>query len=241
MELSGRVALISGGARGLGAATARLFVAEGASVVIGDILDDEGARTAAALGDAGTFTHLDVRDESDWQRAIAMIDARFGRLDILVNNAGVLRRGSLKTFSRADFDDIMAINVTGAFLGTKYAAPLMERQKSGSIVNVSSNYGIQASHALHGYVASKFALRGLTKSTAAELARSGVRVNSVHPAAMKTDMVPGLTDDAAMNRLGRIPLPEEVAKTVLFLASDQSSFSTGAEFLVDGGQTQLER
>jgi 3alpha(or 20beta)-hydroxysteroid dehydrogenase len=239
-RLDGKVAIISGGARGQGAAEAALFVAEGARVVIGDVLDAEGKETAATLGDAAAFVHLDVTDEDSWQGIVAETEARFGPAGVLVNNAGVLSFGRVDQIELAEFERLMRVNVHGVFLGIKSVAPSMRRAGGGSIVNISSTSGLQGLPFLGAYVASKWAVRGLTKTAAIDLGADGIRVNSVHPGGIDTPMIAGSNDDAPFYR--RLPVPrmgtsEEVARAVLFLASDESSYTTGAELAVDGGAT----
>ena len=243
-DLEGKVALISGGARGMGAAEARLFVAEGGRVVIGDVLDDEGKATAAAIGDSAHYVHLDVTQEADWQSVVAETEARFGRLDVLVNNAGVLRFGLLDDTELADYEFVIRINQIGVFLGMKSVVAAMRRAGGGSIVNISSMAGLRGIGGALAYTASKFAVRGMTKVAAIELGSSNIRVNSVHPGGVETPMAASMEagdQEAEASEanftfpLARIGQPEEVAQLVLFLASEKSSYSTGAEFLVDGG------
>jgi 3alpha(or 20beta)-hydroxysteroid dehydrogenase len=240
-DLEGKVALISGAARGMGAAEARLFVAEGGRVVIGDVLDEEGERVAAELGEAAIFVHLDVTQEADWQKAVAKAESTFGKLDVLVNNAGILRFGMLEETELEEYELVIRINQTGVFLGMKTAAPAMRRAGAGSMVNISSLAGMKGIGGAVAYTASKYAVRGMTKTAAIELGSAGIRVNSVHPGGIETPMTspvgassePGAQEYSyPIPRIGR---PEEVAQLVLWLASDKSSYSTGAEFLVDGG------
>jgi len=235
-RVSGKVALISGGARGLGAAMARRLVEEGAQVVIGDVLNDEGKALAAELGEACRYVHLDVTRAQHWDAAVAVAVDEFGGLDVLVNNAGIVNFGPIEEYTLESWNTIIAVNLTGVFLGIKAAVPMIIRSKAGSIINVSSTAGLQGYEALPGYVAAKFGVRGLTKSVALDLGKYNVRVNSVHPGAIATPMTAGLDVPQNHVALHRIGQATEVANLVLFLASDESSFSTGAEFLTDGGE-----
>ena len=248
MRLEGKVAFISGGAQGMGAAEARLFAAEGAMVAIGDVLEEEGRRVAAQIGEAGgkaIFLALDVTSESQWQDAIASTVAEFGKLDILVNNAGIVGHGTVENTTVADWDRVMDINAKGVFLGTKSAIPELRRAGGGSIINISSQLGlVGVDNSSPQYQASKGAVRLLTKATAIQYAAEGIRANSVHPGPIVTPMTESGRADPERNRLtlSRIPLgrygePEDVAYGVLFLASDESSFMTGSELVIDGGWT----
>ena len=248
MRLEGKVALISGGARGMGAAEARLFAREGASVVIGDLLEEEGRRLEAQIGEAGghaLFLRLDVTSESDWTNAVAAAVSRFGKLDILVNNAGIGGGGGMVEETTVEaWDRVMDVNAKGVFLGTKAAIPEMRRAGGGSIVNISSVYGLVGSGGSSAYHASKGAVRLLTKSTAIQYAGEGIRANSVHPGIIDTPMTAAILADPERNRrwlsgtpLGRRGEPDDVAYGVLFLASDESSFMTGSELVIDGGWT----
>lgn len=234
-RLSGKIALISGGARGMGESHARMFVAEGAKVVIGDILVEDGERLARELGDSAVFIHLDVTCYESWQSAVELAQKTFGGLNVLVNNAGIINFGPLTEYSIDDWKKIIDVNLTGQFLGVKAATPLLVDSAPSSIINVSSTAGFQGISALHGYTASKFGVRGLTKSVALELASQDVRANSVHPGTVSTPMNAGLdvADFNPMRRMGRV---EEVSKLLIYLASDESSFTTGTEFLIDGGE-----
>ncbi|MGW6121850.1 glucose 1-dehydrogenase [Nocardia sp. NPDC055165] len=236
-RLAGKVAVISGGARGMGAAHARRFVAEGASVVIGDVLDDEGATVAKELGDAVAYRHLDVREPEQWVGIVAAAVEEFGGLHVLVNNAGIVNGNLLVDFALDEWQRIIDINLTGTFLGMQAAVPAMKEAGGGSIVNISSVEGMRGSPGLHGYTATKFAVRGLTKSAALELAPQGIRVNSVHPGLISTPMTEGIPADFLQIPLARAAEPDEVSALVAYLASDESSYSTGAEFVVDGGLT----
>ncbi|HEX8803479.1 MAG TPA: glucose 1-dehydrogenase [Acidimicrobiales bacterium] len=239
-RLDGKVAIITGGARGQGAAEARLFVAEGARVLIGDVLDAEGEAVAAELGDAAVYTHLDVTDEAQWDAAVALAEERFGPVTVLVNNAGVLLFEAVHKTDPADFERIMRINVHGVFLGMRAVTAPMAGAGGGSIVNISSTAGLTGLPYLAAYVASKWAVRGLTKSAAIDLGHKGIRVNSVHPGGIDTPMIAGTTSDAPFYKrlpVARMGSAEEAARAVLFLASDEASYTTGAELAVDGGAT----
>ncbi|MGX1778685.1 glucose 1-dehydrogenase [Nocardia brasiliensis] len=236
-RLTGKVALISGGARGMGAAHARALVAEDARVVLGDVLDEEGTAVAKELGDAATYVHLDVREPDAWQGAVTEAVQRYGALNVLVNNAGIANGNLLVDFDLAEWQRIIDINLTGTFLGMRAATPAMIEAGGGSIINISSVEGMRGSPGLHGYVATKFAVRGLTKSTALELAQYKIRVNSVHPGLITTPMTENIPAEFLQIPLARAADPSEVAALITFLASDESSYSTGAEFVVDGGLT----
>lgn len=236
-RVEGKVALISGGARGMGAADARALVAEGAKVVVGDVLDEEGGKLAAELGDAVRFVHLDVTDPQQWQAAVDTAVETFGKLDVLVNNAGIANANSLRDFPLADWQRIIDVNLTGTFLGMQAAVAPMTTAGGGSIINIASIEGMRGSPGLYGYVASKFGVRGLTKAAALELAPSNIRVNTVLPGLVRTRMTIGIPDDLLQIPLGRGAKPAEVAACVLYLASDESAYSTGADFVVDGGLT----
>ena len=247
-RLDGKVAIISGGARGQGATEARMLAMEGASVVFGDILDDEGRQVEAQireLGGEATYVHLDVTSEADWQSAVDTAVSAYGKLNVLVNNAGILIRKTLEETTGEDWDRIMSINAKGVFLGTRAAIPAMREAGGGSIVNISSTAGLVSSPSgSASYTATKGAVRLLTKSTAIQYAREGIRCNSVHPGPIETDMIQDSLSDPAqmelrMQRLpmGRVGKPEEVAYGVIYLASDESSFVTGSELVIDGGTT----
>lgn len=244
-RLNGKVALISGAARGQGAAEARLFAAEGASVVLGDVLDDEGEAVAAEIGERALYQRLDVTSETDWSTAAESACERFGGIDILVSNAGIspMPRPIVDT-DPAEYRRVLDINLIGAFLGIRATAPHMDSGgHGGSIILISSVNGFVGAGGIAGYVTSKFGLRGLAKVAALELGRQGIRVNSVHPGPIDTPMVqpeswggfdmrPAL---ASTSPLGRIGQPEEVAELVCWLASDDSAYCTGSEFVIDGG------
>jgi 3alpha(or 20beta)-hydroxysteroid dehydrogenase len=244
-RLDGKVALITGGARGQGAAEARLMVSEGARVMLGDVLDHEGELLAKELGEAAAYLHHDVTSESDWSAVVAATTARFGRLDVLVNNAGVFLVMPMAMTSLEEYMRVVNVNQVGVFLGMTAVTETMVSQGSGSIVNISSVAGLRGARGLIAYTASKFAVRGMTKVAALELAPFGVRVNSVHPGIIDTPMLSQLRDAAGGDEravsgripVGRIADADEVARLVLYLASDESAYSTGSEFVVDGGMT----
>ena len=247
MRLEGKVALISGGARGMGAAEARLFAREGARVAVGDLLEEEGARLESEIAEAGgdcIFIRLDVTSEESWANAVELTVSRYGRLDVLVNNAGVYQKARVEDTTLEGWDRVMAINAAGPFLGTKAAVPAMRDSGGGSIVNISSTAGLVGSLHSTAYTASKGAVRLLTKATAVQCAGDGIRANSVHPGPIDTDMLAAVYSDPEerRRRVSRIPMGregtvEEVAYGVLFLASDESSFMTGSELVIDGGAT----
>jgi len=248
MRLTGKVALISGGARGMGAAEARLFAAEGAKVVIGDVLEAQGREVEAEIKAAGgeaVFVRLDVTHEADWQRAVETAVRQFGQLHILVNNAGVSGQGRVEDVTLEEWNRVMDINSTGVFLGTKTAIPAMRQAGGGSIVNISSQLGlVGVDNSSPQYQASKGSVRLLTKATAIQYAQDGIRVNSVHPGPIETPMTEARRSDPEVRALtlARIPLgrygqPDDVAMGVLYLASDEASFITGSELVIDGGWT----
>ncbi|MCB1264573.1 MAG: glucose 1-dehydrogenase [Mycobacterium sp.] len=230
-----KVALISGGARGMGAADARMLVAEGAKVVLGDILDEQGAALAAELGDSARYVHLDVTSAEDWAGAVETAVNTFGKLNVLVNNAGIAQAAPLKTVDMTRWQKVLDVNLTGPMLGIKAVIEPMVAAGGGSIINISSIEGLRGAVWMHSYVASKWGLRGLTKSAALELAPEKIRVNSIHPGFIRTPMTKHLPDNIVSAPMGRPGTPDEVATFVVFLASDESSFSTGAEYVVDGG------
>lgn len=238
LRFAERTVLITGGARGMGASHVRAFVAEGARVVIADILDDEGHKLAAELGDWAYYVHLDVSDIAHWQTAVQTTESRFGPVHVLVNNAGI--GGTPATVVDTDLDEwhrVLGINLDGTFFGIKTAVPSIIRAGGGAIVNVSSFAGLMGSPLLGGYAASKFAVRGLTKVAAMELGPLGIRVNSIHPGYIRTPLLEGIPDEAIRGRLAieRIASPDDVTPVVLFAASDDARYCTGAEFAVDGG------
>lgn len=242
-RLDGKVCLVTGAARGQGAAEARLFAAEGGVVWLTDVLDAEGADVASAIG--GTYRHLDVRDETGWAGLVEEMVDTCGRVDVLVNNAGIFASGRHFEIDVAAFERVMDVNCLGVFLGMRAVSPVMRQQGSGSIINISSLAGLTGGIGAFAYTTSKWAVRGMTKAAAAENGRRNVRVNSIHPGLIDTDMLqqlPGAEDEARMTRripLGRAAQAEEVARLALFLASDESSYSTGAEFVIDGGLNAL--
>ena len=250
MRLQDKVAIITGGARGQGEAEARMFAREGAKVVFGDVLDDEGRQVEAEIAAAGgeaVYVRLDVTDEDSWREAVGTAVSRFGKVDILVNNAGIASWNAGDDASVAEWDRIMEINAKGVFLGTKAVIPAMRAAGGGSIVNISSISGMVGQTNIHpGYNASKGAVRILTKSTAVQHAAEGIRCNSIHPGPVKTPMTErnwsnpeGLRATERRTPLGRYAEPDEIAYGVLFLASDESSFMTGSEMVIDGGMTAL--
>ena len=247
MRLEGKVALISGGARGMGAEEAKLFAREGAKVVIGDILEEEGRRTEAEVNELGgecLFVRLDVTNEAQWQGAVAATVARFGKLDILVNNAGIFLGNPVEDTTSQEWDQIMDINAKGVFLGTKLAIPEMRKAGGGSIINISSVAGLVGNPYSSAYNASKGAVRLLTKSTAIQYAKDGIRANSIHPGVIETPMTQDVVNDPsfkefrlATNPIPRLGQPADIAYGALYLASDESSFVTGSELVIDGGRT----
>ena len=248
MRLEGKVALISGGSRGMGACEAELFVQEGAKVVIGDVRDDEGNALAEKIAEGGgeaVFVHLDVTSEADWATAVNEAVTRYGKLDVLVNNAGVSARGSIEETSVDDWDRVMNINAKGVFLGTKTAIPEMRKAGGASIINISSQLGLVGmGDSSPQYQSSKGAVRIFSKSAAIQYASEGIRVNSVHPGPIVTPMTEARRSDAAVQQrmISRIPLGRygesaDVAYGVLYLASDESTFVTGSELVIDGGWT----
>ena len=248
MRLSGKVAFISGGARGMGEVEARLFAENGAKVAIGDVLEAEGRQVAADIGASGgdaMFVSLDVTSDADWERAIAATVERYGRLDVLVNNAGISGRGMVEDTRVEDWERVMDVNAKGVFLGTRYAIPEMQKAGGGSIINISSQLGLVGTdNSSPQYQASKGAVRIFTKTTAIQYAPDRIRANSVHPGPIVTPMTEERRADPATRELmlSRIPLarygqPIDVAYGVLYLASDESSFVTGSELVIDGGWT----
>lgn len=234
-RLEGKVALVSGGARGMGAAHVREIVSEGGRVVIGDILDAEGEALAKELGGSARFIRLDVTSEKEWDAAVALAVAEFGKLNILINNAGICTGGSIQEFTLEEWNRIIGINLTGQFIGIRAATPALIDAAPSSIINVSSTAGIEGISGLHGYSASKFAVRGLTRCVAIELADKGVRANTICPGTIATPMNEGL-DVSGFNPMNRKADSREVAKLVVFLASDESPFISGSDVVIDGAE-----
>jgi len=240
-RLDGKVAIITGGARGMGAAHVRRFVGEGAKVVFTDILAEEGRALATELGGNALFLKHDVANESDWDRVVAEAESAFGPVDVLVNNAGIAPNKPLEETAEAEYRRVIDINQVSVFLGMKAVIGSMRKTKNGSIVNISSLAGLIAGRNQIAYVASKFAVRGMTKAAALEFGEYGIRVNSIHPGIIATPMTMNdetramLAEISKTIPLGRVANPEEVSNLVLFLASDESSYSTGSEFVIDGG------
>ena len=241
-RLAGKVAIVTGGARGMGEATVRLFVENGAKVVIGDVLDEDGQALADELGDAADFVHMDVSQQQDWDNAIARAQS-FGDYNVLVNNAAILHMASITDTSEEDYLRVVRVNQLGTFLGIRSSIEPMKAAGGGSIVNVSSIDGLHSAAGLCAYSSSKWAVRGLTKNAAIELGQYGIRVNSVHPGGIWTAMGgKGSMSEEEMSQsvysefpIPRVGRPEEVAYVSLFLATDEASYSTGSEFVADGG------
>ena len=235
-RMAGRVALVTGGARGRGAATVRRLVAEGAEVIITDVLDAEGEALAAEIGDKVIYEHLDVTDEAGWEKVAEAAKAKFGPVTALVNNAGIVLQAPIDTTTAEDFRKVLDVNVTGVFLGIKAIVPQMVEAGGGAIVNISSAAGLVGMPHLGAYCASKWGVRGMTKSAALDLGHRGIRVNSIHPGAIRTPMAAGIEDEHLGNQaIQRVGEPEEIASAVAFLVSDDAQDITGAELAVDGG------
>lgn len=238
--------IVTGGARGMGASHVRGFIGEGASVVIADVSDNDGQALADELGDQAFFQHLDVSDQTQWANTITAAEEMFGPVSVLVNNAGVLIPGSIEDLPLETWQKVIGINLTGQFLGIQAVIPSMRRAGNGSIVNISSVTGLKGVAGIGAYVASKWGLRGLTKTAALELARDGIRVNSIHPGFVQTAMTTTKRADGApllgdfssslsVLAMPRMADPDEITRQVLFVASSEASFSTGSEFIADGG------
>jgi len=243
-RVSGKIALISGGARGMGAAHARRLVAEGAKVMITDLLDREGADLAETLGPNARYCHHDVTSEAQWIDVVRETEAVFGPVSVLVNNAGVVGVGALESMAEAEFRRVIDINLIAVFLGMKSVIPSLKRAGGGSIINISSVAGLVGTAGTIAYTASKFAVRGMSKTAALELAADKIRVNSIHPGLIRTPMIASTPEAAAISNVaaaaspaGRVAEPDEVSSLVLYLASDESRYATGAEFVIDGGYT----
>lgn len=239
-RFDGKAVIVTGAARGQGESEARMFAAEGAAVVLGDVLDDEGAAVAADIGGSATYVHLDVSQEADWANAITTAQG-LGRYSVLVNNAGIVMPAAIEDTALADYLRVITVNQVGCFLGMQASIAPLRDQGGGVIVNISSVDGMRGSNGLVSYAASKWAIRGMTKVAAMELGRFGIRVNSVHPGGVNTPMgnPTGLEEMETMpyqfQPIARIGAPDEIAQAVLFLASDAASYITGAELVVDGG------
>jgi 3alpha(or 20beta)-hydroxysteroid dehydrogenase len=245
-RLDGKVAFITGGARGQGLEAAKLFVREGARVVLGDLLDAEGKEAAGSIGDEAHFVHLDVTNEEDWTTAMSEAEQRYGDVSVLLNMAGILKFGKIIEQPLAEYMSVINVNQVGVFLGMRAVFESMKRAGGGSIINVSSVEGLRGSVGLAAYTASKFAVRGMTKVAAGEFGKFGIRVNSIHPGVIDTAMLRAQTGDIDLNAVFKrgVPLrragtPQDVANLALFLASDDSSYCSGAEFVVDGGATSF--
>src|SRR5690625_637360 len=236
-RVAGKVALVTGGGRGLGESAVRRLVAEGAKVVITDVLDAEGEALVTELGDDTASFRLYVTDRDNWEDVVAKTKELFGGLDVLVNNAGIADFGGIADFTYEQWDRIIDINLNGVFNGMKAALPLLrESTKNASIINLSSTAGLQGYNALSGYVASKWGVRGLSKAAAVELGPENIRANSIHPGVIATPMTEGLDTPQEHVPLKRVGQPDDIGNLVVYLASDESTFSTGAEFVADGGE-----
>lgn len=235
-RLGGKVALITGAARGLGASFAKAMVDQGAKVMITDVLDDEGNTLARALGTNAAYTRLDVTRRADWKAAVDATVRQFGKMNVLVNNAGVVNFAAIDKNEPELWDRTIAVDLTGAYNGIKASVDALKKAAPASIVNISSTAGLRGYRSLSAYSAAKFGLRGLTRSVALDLAAAKVRCNSVHPGPIDTPMMNGHEDAKTQVAMKRIGKPDEIANLVVFLASDESSFSTGSEFVADGGE-----
>ena len=234
-RFDGTVALVSGGARGMGAAHVRGLVAEGARVVFGDILDDEGRQLAEENGGSARYVHLDVTKDEDWKDAVAAAEGNYGPVSLLVNNAGIVAYGPVDVMEPDEFRRVIDINLTGTFLGMHYAVPSMRKAGGGAIINISSTAGLMGYATISAYGASKWGVRGMTKAAAMELGKDGIRVMSIHPGPIRTPMTDGMDDELTLAQpIPRMGEPEEVTKLMMFMAAD-ATYSTGSEWIIDGG------
>jgi 3alpha(or 20beta)-hydroxysteroid dehydrogenase len=234
-RFDGTVALISGGARGMGASHARGLVAEGAKVIFGDILDDDGKRLEEELGEPAHYVHLDVTKDDDWKYAVAAAEKQYGPISLLVNNAGIVSFGPVEVMEPDEFRRVIDINLTGTFLGMHYTVPSMRKAGGGVIINISSTAGLMGYATISAYGASKWGVRGMTKAVAMELGKDNIRVMSIHPGPIRTPMTEGFGDEmTAAQPIARMGTPEEVTKLLMFMAAD-ATYSTGSEWVVDGG------
>ena len=244
-RLKGKVAVITGGAGGMGSKHAEIFIREGAKVVIADLGSSNGKKLVEDLGDQALFVELDVTSEASWESLVKETEDKFGPISVLINNAGIANGTPLESTSVEDFKRMLNINLTGTFIGIKKVVPSMKKADKGSIINISSGLGLIGAKGNTAYIASKFGMTGLTKAVAADVAEYGIRVNSVHPGAIKTGMLELESNRELMEQtkasvpLKRIAEPEEISNLVLFLASDESSYSTASSFIADGGTTQI--
>ncbi|MDH3248720.1 MAG: SDR family oxidoreductase [Acidimicrobiia bacterium] len=234
-RFDGWVGLVSGGARGMGASHVRGLVGEGAKVVFGDVLDDDGKALEAELGDAAHFVHLDVTKDDDWKMAVETTEKAYGPINLLVNNAGIVSFGPIDEYDPGDFRKVIDVNLVGVFLGMHYAVPSMRKAGQGAIINISSTAGMMGYASIAAYAASKWGVRGMTKSAAMELGKDNIRVMSIHPGPIRTPMTDGMGDEmTAAQPIPRYGEPEEVTKLLMFMAAD-ATYSTGSEWIVDGG------
>lgn len=244
-RLDGKVAIITGGAGGMGKMHGKYFVKEGAKVIIADLESSDGEKVAEELGSDALFVAFDVTSEDSWKKLVKQSEEAFGPVSVLVNNAGIVKQNSIEATSLEEYRQTIHINQDGVFLGMKYVLPSMKKAENGSIINISSIAGIVGGANNLAYTASKFAVRGMTKAAAAEFAEFGIRVNSIHPGIIRTPMteqegIKELVEEMAKSiPMQRIAEPEEISNLVLYLASDESSYSTGTEFVADGGQIQV--
>lgn len=234
-RFEGTVGLVSGGARGMGASHVRGLAAEGAKVVFGDILDDEGQSLQEEIGDSVRYVHLDVTHDDDWKAAVAVAEREFGPLGLLVNNAGIVSYGAVDEMDPAEFRRVIDINLTGTFLGMHYAVPSLRRAGGGAIINISSTAGLMGYATIAAYGASKWGVRGMTKAVAMELGGDNIRVMSIHPGPIRTPMTDGMGEDLTMAQpIKRFGEPEEVTRLLMFMAAE-ATYSTGSEWVIDGG------